>query len=203
MTLITAVLVVRQQQFNSSTLLRSLAYSVALSVRQAQTYGVSTRGTAGNFAAQSYGIYISNASLNSYILFADTDNSGGYNSGDTVVQTFTLGTGYTLTNFAVQEPNNATNYDCMTNSPVVPIPGGNCVAFPLSSLAIMFHRPNPDGCFVVTNSGGNSPHGYCDAAASYTSYYPTAYIQISSSGGSSRSIRVNQTGQIEVESVGT
>ena len=43
MLILTSLFILRQQRFNSSTLLQSLAYSVALSVRQAQVYGTSIR----------------------------------------------------------------------------------------------------------------------------------------------------------------
>ena len=52
----------QQAKFNSSTLLRSLTYSVALSVRQAQVYGTSVRGfsSGGTVAFGSgYGVYLS------------------------------------------------------------------------------------------------------------------------------------------------
>src|SRR3989344_6308477 len=111
--LITGTLIFRQQGFNSSTLLRSLSYSVALSMRQAQVYGVSVRENAagsGTFAS-GYGVYFGNTlvdSSNHYLLFADKgngalDQSGGspdINSNgicdtteDCLSQRFTIGNG--------------------------------------------------------------------------------------------------------------
>src|SRR3569623_987777 len=94
MLILTSVFVLRQQRFNSSTLLRSLAYSIALSVRQAQVYGTSVReSSAGAFSsntsAKSYGIYFSSGSTGSYILFADsstgaTPDDGQYEAGEEV-----------------------------------------------------------------------------------------------------------------------
>src|SRR3989344_3869307 len=55
MLVITGVFLVRNQQFNSAILLRSLSYQVALSIRQAQVFGVGVKedgaGT-GNFSAR-------------------------------------------------------------------------------------------------------------------------------------------------------
>src|SRR3569832_1656292 len=78
MLILTSIFVLRQQRFQSSTLLRSLAYSVALSVRQAQVYGTSIReNVVGAFdtssAAKAYGVYFSSGSTGSYILFADAN----------------------------------------------------------------------------------------------------------------------------------
>ncbi|MDZ4225927.1 MAG: prepilin-type N-terminal cleavage/methylation domain-containing protein, partial [Patescibacteria group bacterium] len=71
MALLTGVFLTQQRQFDSTTLLRSLAYSVALSVRQAQTYGVSVRAFSGVFS-QAHGIHFSTGNLSEYYLFSDT-----------------------------------------------------------------------------------------------------------------------------------
>jgi prepilin-type N-terminal cleavage/methylation domain-containing protein len=56
MTLITALILFQHRRFDSSTLLRSLAYSIALSIRQSQVYGTSVRQFGSNFN-YSYGVY--------------------------------------------------------------------------------------------------------------------------------------------------
>src|SRR3990167_11377146 len=48
--LITGFVMFQQAKFNSATLMRSLTYSVALSMRQAQVYGTSVREFSGAFA---------------------------------------------------------------------------------------------------------------------------------------------------------
>src|SRR3569623_492425 len=103
MLILTSVFVLRQQRFNSSTLLRSLAYSIALSVRQAQVYGTSIRESSigafdANTSAKAYDVYFSSGSTGSYILFADNNNNGQYDSGENV-QVFTLSTGYVISKF--------------------------------------------------------------------------------------------------------
>src|SRR2546430_1163739 len=89
--IITALFLLRQSKFDSSTVLRGLAYSMALSMRQAQVYGVSVAGTptaqsncingvyaGSNCYATGYGLYFSKASNRTYILFADLNNNGYY-----------------------------------------------------------------------------------------------------------------------------
>ncbi|MBI2004934.1 prepilin-type N-terminal cleavage/methylation domain-containing protein [Patescibacteria group bacterium] len=45
MLIITSTLLLQQRKFNSATLMRTLAYNIALSIRQAQVYGTSVVGT--------------------------------------------------------------------------------------------------------------------------------------------------------------
>ncbi len=48
-TVITAVVLANNAQFNNSVLLGNAAYDIALSVRQAQVYGLSTQAYSGEF----------------------------------------------------------------------------------------------------------------------------------------------------------
>ena len=167
---------VRQQKFDSSTILRSLAYSVALSVRQAQVYGTSVReNTPGSFAAgtaaSSYGICWSSGNKTGFTLFADANNNGACDSGETV-QSITLNNGYLITQFCATRNTSLTR--CSTDT--------------LTSLAILFKRPNPDA-IISTNISGES--------------YASAKIQITGPGGDTRSVTISATGQITVGALGT
>ena len=72
---ISLLILANHSRFNSSVLLGSLAYDMALSVRQAQVYGVSVQTFNANFQV-GYGVHFTTG--NSYIFFADTgDGSGG------------------------------------------------------------------------------------------------------------------------------
>lgn len=73
MTLIMTVAVTGQSSYNRSILLNDTAYTVALSLRQAQSYGLSSR-KAGTFQNAGYGIYLTDSGLTSYRLFADTSS---------------------------------------------------------------------------------------------------------------------------------
>lgn len=68
---VTSIALLGQGDFNRSILLTDTAYTVALSLREMQTYGLSSR----KFNAiqnAGYGAYISSATPGSYVLFADT-----------------------------------------------------------------------------------------------------------------------------------
>ena len=172
MVLITATILVRQARFDSSTLLRSLSYSVALTVRSAQVYGVSVRGTVSGGTtvfAPAYGAYFNNAS--SYILFADMNGNGAYDSSvDVVVQTYQLGSGFQITKFCGKLSGGTLR--CSTD------------AAPITWLAIYFKRPNPDALFA--SSAGEA--------------YGSACIQLAAVNdtGNTHTITASLTGQIAV-----
>ncbi len=174
--IITAVLMVRQSRFDSSTLLRSLSYSVALTVRSAQVYGTSVRVVSGQSGSPAYGVYFNNAS--SYLLFADNNGNGVYDSGtDTVVQTYQIGSGFQISKFCATPVSGA--QQCWQSA------GGGT----LSWLTVYFKRPNPDALFA-TDVGGT---------------YNAAYIQISATNDTTNthSITVSSTGQIAVGTAGS
>jgi hypothetical protein len=192
MILITTTLLVRQNRFNSSTVLRSLAYSVALSVRQAQVYGTSVVGTttssgactggyystSGICYAAGYGININWGTGNptSYTLFADLNNNGKYDPNETV-KTFSLGRGYQISSICVIT-SGGTQY---------------CPAQGLTFVDINFRRPNPDACFTTNLASNTCTVG---AAAAYRS--ATIQIQAQTDTANTRSVTVTSTGQVSV-----
>ena len=188
MLILTSVFLLRQQRFNSSTLLRSLTYSVALSIRQAQVYGTSIReSSAGAFdtntSAKAYGVYFSSGSASSYILFADTNSDGQYTVGESV-QVFSLGGGYTISKF------------CATTS------GGTqrCwtpASADISNMTIIFKRPNPDSCFATSVSANA-----CQTGVTPSESYASGYVQVQS-GTDTRSVTITLPGQISVGAQGS
>ena len=172
---ITVVILFRHQQFNSSTLLRSLSYSVALSVRQAQLYGTSVRGETSGATPTfpGYGVYFASGNPTTYFLFADKDgNEVRSSDGSEDINTFNLSGGYQIKDFCAKTQAGA-DY-CETTGEI-------------EELTVHFLRPNPDALFST------------DVSATYTS----ASIQLESPGGDTRSITVSLTGQISVGGVGT
>ena len=124
---ITTVVLIRYSDFDSVVLLKSLAYEVALSAREAQTLGVGVRGDGGTFDA-AYGVHFTPGT--EYILFEDLDGNTQYDSGEEV-------TVYTIGN------NNSISDICA---------GSTCG---LSTLDVSFKRPDLDAVFytdpVVSN----------------------------------------------------
>jgi len=170
MLIITSTLLLRQQKFDSATVMRTLAYSIALSMRQAQVYGTGVVGAddsgATTFAA-GYGISLNSNTPGSYQLFADLNDNGWYDTGEGQ-KTFNLGSGYSISNFCAVAV--GTSYCSTTGS--------------ISTLAVLFKRPNPDAQFTE----------YPERSVAISS----AYIQLHGPGGDTRAVKVTTTGQISV-----
>ncbi len=188
-TLITLTLLLQQSKFDSSVLLRGAAYSVALSVRQAQIYGTSVFGantiagtcpnapTATTCFAKGYGLYLT-APSTSYLLFADIDGDGQYDVGsDPIIKTFTLSR-YTIGEVCAISGGlyRCTGSDTSSGSAAI------------TSLTILFKRPNPDACFVT------------DTDAAGTCNHSSGVIQIKSNAGTKRFIKIYTTGQLDMQS---
>ncbi|MEN9405251.1 MAG: hypothetical protein RLY47_210 [Candidatus Parcubacteria bacterium] len=124
--LISTIVIVRNAQFDNETLLQNLAFDVALSVRQAQQFGVNVRAAEGVFSG-SYGIHF-DAEQSAYFMFTDINEDGRYQS-DELLETFTLGRGATIG--AICDPSSK----------------GDCGH---KELDVVFRRPDPD---AVINNG--------------------------------------------------
>ena len=183
-TTLSTVFIFQQRRFDSSTLLRSLAYSVALSVRQAQTYGTSVRqfgGSAGSFN-YSYGVYFGTGDASHYYLFADVNgDKQRANNGSEDVQRFSIGNGYTLVQFCAT-PSSGGSPQCTDSSTSA-----------LTWLVIYFKRPNPEACFATNNDAS--------ACSTTSSTYKDAYVRIqgpTKGVTDTRRITITTTGQISV-----
>lgn len=75
--MLTGVVIFNQERFNSTIFLTNLSYDIALTLRQAQTYGVNIRGfntgTGGDSIFTPYGVHFDTSADKSFILFADID----------------------------------------------------------------------------------------------------------------------------------
>lgn len=95
MVIILAVILVNYKKFDSGIVMTNLAYDVALSIRTAQTYGISTRGAKVSGATEfdrPYGINFEinpddPSSVNKYLLFADTNLNRSYDEVDSLTAT--------------------------------------------------------------------------------------------------------------------
>ncbi len=163
---ISTVILANHSRFNSSVLLGNLAYDIALSIRQAQVYGVSTRQYSSQFQI-GYGVRFSDQG--SYAFFTDVNANQRYDQDqDTIIQTYSLGRGYSLVRY------------CGVSADGVELCSDG--ANPIQYLDITFLRPNPDANIVSDSSAVLS----------------TARIVVRSQSGETRTISVASTGQISV-----
>ena len=126
--LISTIVIVRNAQFDNETLLQNLAYDIALSVRQAQQFGVNVRASEGVFSG-SYGIHFA-AEQPTYFMFTDLNENGLYDAPEELLETYTLGRGATIGAIC----------DTLARE-------GACAH---KQLNVVFRRPDPD---AVINNG--------------------------------------------------
>jgi hypothetical protein len=135
-----AVLLVRNSAYGGSIILRSLAYDVALSFREAQTYGISVRQSNGTFSS-GYGVEVRTGSPTDYLLYTDTDNTGFYSGSTELVNKYTLKSGYTIVDL------------CYTPA------GGTSEVCGAQKLDVTFHRPEPDAYIRVNDLSALNQQG--------------------------------------------
>ena len=137
--IVTSVAVFNNNQFNSSILLTDLGYQIALSVRQAQVYGITVKAPASCVVGSSscsftsgYGIDFNINSKTSYILFEDKETGTPlahiYQTGE-ALSNFTIGRGYSIKKLCVAS-------------------GGGYQS--VNTLDVSFVRPEPEA-FVSVN----------------------------------------------------
>jgi prepilin-type N-terminal cleavage/methylation domain-containing protein len=137
-TAIMAVVLVENSKFNNSILLTNASYEVALTVRQAQVFGLSSRSnTSGTFSA--YGVKASVDNPTVVQLFADVDNDSTYDNGEEVTGGVALGRGLQINKICYKE-------------------GGamQCNGNPRNEVTVIFKRPNPEA--LIFNANGNQPN---------------------------------------------
>ncbi len=168
---ITSVLLFKQSKFSSDILVTNAAYEIALSIREAQVYGISSKqGTGGTNSNVGYGVYLNSAPSSSFIIYSDSDQNYpfNFNAGNpseyTTVETPTLTQGQTIKRF------------CLI--------GGSCSDTGLAAINIGFIKPNPEA-LIHDNSA--------------TKFAGAIIVVSSSIGDKCRVVRVTSIGQISVD----
>jgi prepilin-type N-terminal cleavage/methylation domain-containing protein len=195
---VTSIALLGQGEFNRSILLTDTAYTVALSLREMQTYGLSSRKFNATQNA-GYGAYVTSATTGSYVLFADTADAdtvdrntyatsclfGGtgtpeskpgdciYTPGsDGIVQTYAFSRGFRISSFCGK--NGAAKY-CSTDGTT-----------PLTEMNIVFLRSNTETAVLAKRNGVWTP---LTSAELYLQSYD---------GSGTKGICVSRVGQISV-----
>ncbi|HTK33376.1 MAG TPA: prepilin-type N-terminal cleavage/methylation domain-containing protein [Candidatus Paceibacterota bacterium] len=178
----TALVIARYGSFNQGTLLTNIAYDMALTIRTAQTYGLSVKSadaSTDNFNA-AYGIDFAGNDTTHFTFFADISNSGsnanrydGIGSGEAIT-TYAITQGAKITQICL-----ATTIDNCTGSNVL---GPNDI------LDVTYKRPNPNAIFTVTSNGTPG-----------LNTQPIAFITLTSADNShSEVVYIRKNGQISV-----
>lgn len=184
---ITAIVITGQSSYNRSLLLTDTAYTVAYSIRQAQSLGLASRGS-GSVTNAGYGIRFSGT--NGYVLYADT--SGTPNFSNTICPRGSAGTPDAKPGncrFEATDPiissNSFSRGFYMGNIRAKVSSGVGSTYTNLTALDVVFMRPETRA--ILTSPSSNTTVYAC---AEVTIYAPGA--------ASSRVVRVSQLGEISV-----
>lgn len=172
---ITSVALFNQGKLNSSILITNLAYEIALTVREAENYGVGVRAaTGGNFSG-GFGVNFNISTPDTVTLFNDKNNDNAYTADETSSQLIIQ-----------NQRGNKITAICLG---ALPSPAGKCLpgtSNALNYLNIVYKRPNPEPIFDIGAPGG-SPG--------------PAYIVVNTpSGDNCKVIVVEASGQVRVNS---
>ena len=187
----TALVVAKYGSFNDGTLLTSMAYDVALALRDAQSYGSNVQGyNSTNQFSYPYGMDFNISAPSQMILFADSNPStpdGIYTpctSGrsipcDNAVTTYTLARGGLISSICVFNTFPSATDPCPSTSSSPPS---------VPSVDITFQRPNPNAIITAMPRSGS------------TQTWAYAAIQVEDAGKTStRTIVIGETGEIAVQ----
>ena len=175
-TIMTGVVLANLPQFRERTALQLVAQKMAITIREAQVYGVGVKSFGTEFP--SHGIYFyptigASNNLKSYVLFADDPSSSNNNKYDPPNEKVTQ---YDLTGTVEIQ----TIETCSSSSSCTPQAGG---------MNIVFDRPKTEANFTDPSSGAPI------SSASYANI-----IIVSNRSLETRTIQVWNTGQISVKS---
>lgn len=162
---ITMVVLTSQSSFNKTLLLANTAYDIALTLRFTESLGIGTLAVSAT-ANAGRGAHFQKGTVGSFNTFADIypgavcttpDCKPGdrvYEVGrDQLLQTYTLGNGMMISDFCARAASG--NWSC-----------ANSLDNALSSLDIVFARPNPDAFIRTNGNASNAYAGACLAVAS-------------------------------------
>lgn len=184
--LISGLLLVSNSTFGGKVLLENLAYDIALSIRQAQVYGISVQRFSTNTFSAAYGVHLDRTSAASYATFADALTTNGLydcptpgsNATCELVQSTSIERGFRISKLCV--PAGSSSATCTSVNPV----------------DIAFKRPEPDACISV---GGIAGVSVVNGSPQCTSIYESVRIVLTSPRGDTTSVVVEKNGQISVQ----
>ena len=137
---ISGVLLANYSQFGGTVLLRNLAYDIALSVREAQVFGISGRSFSGTQFAAGHGIHVNlQDDAQRMFLFTDVNGDGLYTSAGEWIETYMLERGYRIDRVCVPS---GLSEDCL-----------------VTEANILFRRPEPDAVINASFGSGFSQYG--------------------------------------------
>lgn len=174
--IITSVVLVSNTRFGGSVQLQNLAYDIALSVRQAQVYGISVHRYETAFGA-GFGVHFDSNDPTHYELFADAAGTGLYLASENVAPSpYTIGNGFMISRLCAPAGSDAES--CLS----------------VQQIDIIFKRPEPDAWISAGSAGA-----LLSCTQNVNNCYDSARIVVTSPRGDTMSIIVEANGQIAVQ----
>ncbi len=178
--LMMSVVLFGYRAYNDNIILSSAASEMAVTIRQAQSYGVSVKQLAGtNDFNTSYGIWFDLSNPGSYYMFADKNGNGKYDgdascsAGAECVEKDDLKNNVTFSSF------------CSTNSVGVEA----CPAPGVQSVSVLFKRPNTEAYIYSFDSTGSL----------VSNSYNAVKIIFRTLSGQQSNVSVNRIGQVMIK----
>jgi prepilin-type N-terminal cleavage/methylation domain-containing protein len=174
-TLISSIILAKHSNFGGKVLLRSLAYEIALSIRETQTFGISSKqfGGSGVGYRAGYGVHFDRNTPNSYIQFSDSVHTNSvYDGSGELVRSFSVSPKYKIKDLCAK-------------------PVGGSLTCGQSTIDVSFVRPHPDAAIRVNNDT--------------VTRYEEAQIMLTTRNedGDTRAVIVGLAGQIAVVKITT
>jgi prepilin-type N-terminal cleavage/methylation domain-containing protein len=170
MVFVTSAILANNSRFGGAVLLQNLAYDMALTVRQAQVYGISVFRFGEEEFSYAYGAHFNPSTPTNFLLFADAVSANGLYDGCStpsqceLVQSTNISQGYTISDV------------CVTGS------GAETCGH--SQIDVTFKRPEPDAYI---------------RADGLSTLYEKGRVVVRSPRGDLRSVVVETNGQISVQ----
>ena len=182
-TVIMSVVLFNYSTFSDNLALSSAAQEMAVTIRQAQTYGLSVKEVTptGGVFDKAYGVYFDvNDQLN-YYLFVDSNGDKKYNGSSELIEKVSLRNGIKVSN--------------VCNETACP---------PVATVKIMdvtFLRPNPDAKIFFTDS--NTPSNFMGKSPLISPFtgYLTGKVVLRSPKGKTLYVTIESTGQVLVGNI--
>lgn len=176
--IMTSLILSKYGKFDQGVILTNLAYDVALTIRNAQSYGLNVRSAARDTNAfdysvttaesgGTYGVHFDISTPTEFIFFVDANGNGIYDDSVNSDQKTTIKRGSSISSMCVSITKSCAD-------------GGTDV----QKLDITFKRPDPNA-IIIANNG--TKYGYAE-------------IVLKAVDNTTRKVIVNFTGQISVES---
>jgi hypothetical protein len=190
---VSGVILANLPAFRSKISLDLIAEEVAITIRQAQVYGIGTREF-GERNFPSHGIYFNQATPERFVLFADVCNSAGLAQPDDAYQE-TFSNGCLASNIPTNTNGEPTElreefvfHGGVMFKQILGCVGNDCIEIPTGEANIIFRRPDPEATFNPAKENG--------ATTPFNRIVAVIYSPQAVAGGQERHVVVSNTGQI-------